>query len=254
MKAIILIIIAIAIAGFIVYSKNIETTIMPSPTPFITGFFPTPANAKNRIEITYNNQTYNIFYSPLNNNTIELIPNFTQKISSDDLISEHNCKAAINGGFYTTDNTPLGLFIANGKHYSSEVINDRNLLTGFFWVDNSKKPMITDQNPQNSDLVIQTGPILYKGYPFSAEIDEYARRSVIARNDNSNYYLLMVTLKDDIYSGPQLADLGEIIYSNDNPLKFMEAINMDGGSASTFFDNGFHIQELSSIGSLLCIQ
>lgn len=254
MKKIIFIILAIALAGFIAYSKNNNTTITPSPTPGATGFFPTPSNAKNRLEIIHNNQTYNIFYSPISKQIIELIPNFTQKASSEDLISEHKCKAAINGGFYTTDNSPLGLFIANGKKYSSEVINDRNLLTGFFWLDSDNNLMISIESPQNSDLVIQTGPIFYKNFPFNAPVDEYARRSLVAHDSENNYYLLIVTLKDDIYSGPQLTDLGEIIFSNDNPLILAEAINMDGGSASTFFDSGFHIQELSSIGSLLCIR
>lgn len=254
MKKIILIILAVATAGFIVYSQNNKTTITPSPTPSITGFFPTPQDAKNRIEVVYGNETYNIFYSPVNNNGIELIPNFTQKVSSKDLIKENKCRAAVNGGFYTTENTPLGLFIANGKQYASEIINDRNLLTGFFSVDNVGKPSIKSVSSQNNNLIIQTGPLLYKDVPFNASIDENARRSLIGQDSESIYYLLMITLKDDIYSGPLLSDLPNIVFSINKPFSLNMAINLDGGSASTFYEDGFHIAELSSIGSLICIR
>lgn len=254
-KIVTLFLVIIIVIAIVAYSKTYnEHTSTLTPTPFITGFFPTPSNAKHVISVTYSNLDYYIFYSPINNRTIELIPNFTQKTASSDLIEEYACSAAVNGGFYTTDNTPLGLFIANGKQYAPEIINDRNLLTGFFSIDENGHPSISGTAPERSSLVIQTGPLLLRNIPFNARIDENARRSLIFKDTHNNYYLGMITLKDDIYSGPLLSHLSPILSSIDNPFIIDSAVNLDGGSASTFYEDAFHISELSSIGSLLCIR
>ncbi len=253
-KIITFIFIIIIVFAIIAYSKTFnEQALENTPTPTITGFFPTPADAKNVIEVSYNNEEYYVFYSPINNRSIELIPNFTQKIASSDLINNHKCSAAINGGFYTTENTPLGLFIANGKQYTPEIINDRNLLTGFFSVDNNGSPAIGSVKPDTNQLVIQTGPLLLRDIPFNARIDENARRSLIVKDSTDTFYLVMITLKNDIYSGPFLSHLPGILFSISDPFSIEVAINLDGGSASTFYDDDFHIPELSNIGSLICI-
>ena len=93
----------------------------------------------------------------------------------------------------------------------------------------------------------------------SIKDDKAARRIVIGKTQANEIYLLAITDEANVNSGPQLADLPTIFHElNQNPIlnlksKFLNLINLDGGSASAFYaENGATLTELTSVGSFLC--
>lgn len=222
-----------------------------SPTPYLTN----APQASNFINVEIDGKSYLVYFSRLSDKKIEIIPNFSQKRSSLTIIEEAGCKAAINGGFYTKEGEPLGLFIVNGKTYSPEIISDKSLLTGYFYLDLSGKPFINNQKPLDSLFVIQSGPFIESNYKFSTTVDEETRRTVIVQTTQGIVYVLTIVGKDDLYSGPLLSDLPLLLFSITTPFKIEKALNMDGGSASAYYgEDGFSLGELSPVGSIICVK
>jgi hypothetical protein len=58
------------------------------------------------------------------------------------------------------------------------------------------------------------------------------------------------------FRGPKLADLPSFVskLEKDVQVPLADAINLDGGSASTFKNGETYLTELSPVGSLLCIK
>lgn len=231
-------------------NKNAVITEITS-TPYLTN----APQASNFFNIEVDGKSYTIYFSRLSDKKIEIIPNFSQKRSSKTIIDEAKCVSAINGGFYTTEGEPLGLFKVNGKIYSSEVISDKSLLTGYFYLDENVKAAISNISPTQSNSVIQTGPFIINSYRFSTTTDEETRRTVIVQTTQGLLYALSIVKKDDMYSGPFLSDLPPLLFSIITPFKVQSALNMDGGSASIYYgEDGFNIGELSTVGSIICIK
>ncbi len=213
-----------------------------------------PPQAQNIVEKNFENKDYLIYYTKISGNKIELIPNFTQKRSSLDIIKEAKCTSAINGGFYSKEGEPLGLFIANGKVYQEEA-EDKTLLTGFFYLDETGQAVISSQAPEKSNSVFQTGPLMINPNKLSTIDDKPSRRSVLIENETGEIYALAVTDKEDQYSGPTLSDLPAILFSINDPFQVNKALNLDGGSASVYLEeSGFTLSELQTIGSLICFR
>lgn len=224
-------------------------TLTSSPTPTITPIVPI-----NVLEIDYQGTTYLIYYSILSGKKIKLIPNFDQKLSAKSLVKENNCLAAINGGFYTPEGEPLGLFITDNKIYNEEETINKTLLTGFFYLDEQGNPKIGNTYFSGSLLVLQAGPLIINNYPLSTIIDEQARRSVIVEDTQGNYYILAIIVKDDLYLGPSLEDLPPLLFSIEKPFQVSTALNLDGGSSAVYFgEDKIVLSELSSVGSILCL-
>lgn len=174
---------------------------------------------------------------------ITLLPNYTEKQTSDELGS--SCTAYINGGFYDTSNAPLGL-VRIGDTVISKQIQSR-LLNGF----------VSDEgiNVQAGNFSIQTGPqLIESGKPLSLKIqnDEHARRMVAAEADTLIF--LAIYNADSVFDGPLLADLPIILdeINNKENLGIVQAVNLDGGSASAFYNGTVRLSELTPVGSLLC--
>lgn len=250
LKTFALAILTAILAFFGLNSKTAENTIPATPSATKTIITqPTPVNYLTK---QYNNKTYQIYYFKLEGQ-IELIPNFSQKRTSTEIVKEAKCKKAINGGFYTKEDEPLGLYTANGKTYQDEADN-ATLLTGFFYLDKENKPQIS-ANSSESLNIFQTGPLILFNKPFSTVTDEYARRAVIIKDTNGNYYAAIINIKDDSFSGPTLSDLPPLLFSIAEPFKVETALNLDGGSSSYFLgEGGFAVSELSSVGSIICIK
>ncbi|MBI2617686.1 phosphodiester glycosidase family protein [Candidatus Gottesmanbacteria bacterium] len=214
------------------------------------------------INIPYDTHTFTAWiWEVPKSKTVTLLPNFSQKEDGEALAKANSCEASINGGFYLEEEKPLGLFMTGGKTYSPEI--QSNLATGFFWQEKSGKRYIEYQKPQsfeNLDFILQTGPLFPIGKKRLQLVDdEYARRSVIAQTDDGKFFLISITEKDNILSGPFLSDLPVILSSKEvkNHVVFEKGINLDGGSASFFYLkqdlNPFVFPELKSVGSVLCI-
>lgn len=215
--------------------------ILASPTPL----------PKNSVVFKSGGLDYVIFHSKISDKSLKIIPNFKEKKSSKTIIEENNCQTAINAGFYTEDSKPLGLFINSGEKLGSEV-NDNSLLTGFFYINNNK-PDIEFNYPSQSEIIIQSGPLLINNNPLKTKVDEQARRTVIAKDVSQNLYALSVVLKEEIFSGPTLSNLPQILFNAPLPFKIDMALNMDGGSASVYFvKNEANLSEFTTVGSIIC--
>lgn len=228
--------------------KETKPVIFPSPTVIETPI--TPANILN---LQFEGKDYNLYFSKLSGRRAELLPNFSQKATSRTIVSEANCKVAVNGGFYTKEGEPLGLYIANGRIYKEEEKANKSLLTGFFYTDETG--IHISDKAQKSLNIIQSGPFMTSGNKFPTTVDEPARRIVIAEDANGILYALAITAKEDFYKGPTLADLPNLLFSISVPFKINRALNMDGGAASVYYaEDGFNIQELTSVGSIICFK
>lgn len=256
-KLIILIVFIIGIVlllQIIPLNKNTQNTVNNIIDPTITNsqIIPT-VSPPDAIKVENNKITYNVYYSSLADYNISLIPNFSESSSFQSITAQHQCISAINGGFYTTENKPLGLYKSNGIVYSAEITNS-NLLTGYFTIDTNNNTHISFQGYTNSPNVIQSGPYIHKDVSLSLTTDEYARRSLIGESNTGELYIIFINKSDEIFNGPQLSEIPEIIFSESIPVKFTAVLNLDGGSASAYLDkSGYLFRELTTVGSVICL-
>ncbi len=188
---------------------------------------------------------------------VKLVYNYEQKTSVEELARVNNCRAGANGGFYDTDNEPLGLVIVDGKKLKGYRKND--LFNGVASIDMDDNFYITNTPIEvKVKYAVQSGPMLMnkgKALQLSLKSDELARRVVVANTADKKKLLLLVFFMDESpLSGPYLEDL-PIIVSKLNKvgsLGISEALNMDGGSASAFRNEGIKLNEWVSVGSWWC--
>jgi uncharacterized protein YigE (DUF2233 family) len=236
----------------------------PAPTSPLT---PTPSLKPNPTEtpvskISLKSGTFRYNYRQINKNEIlTLIPNFDKQLDSDQIIKNNNCLFGINGGFYLPENKPLGLFEINstklGKYSSSLTFN------GFLRQSSDNHLTILDYDTllnlsSSSNFVLQSGP-LYKlnQSPKTNFADtKAARRHLIAEDSEGNMFIFSIFGTESNYDGPTLNEIYEFF---ENPqikkiTNFTVALNLDGGSASAFYDQNqnIHVREIKPLGSFLC--
>lgn len=219
--------------------------LVPTPTRSVPAF---PA-------VSVNGRTYR--YSLINTTgaTVRLIPNFDRRDTAFELAKRYGCHQYINGSFYNTSNQPLGLFVSEGS-----VLGEKSrspLLNGYLWQENGTKN-ISFNPPKNGTWIIQTGPILITGgIPVSLSIinDEAARRMVAMTDTNGNLFFASVFEEKSVLSGPYLSNLPDIVsaIAADNDIAVSDAVNLDGGSASSFYEGEHSLSEITPVGSLFCI-
>ena len=107
-----------------------------------------------------------------------------------------------------------------------------------------------------SGFAFQTGPYFSNSFaPSSLNNTKYARRILIIKDANGNIYAAAIVGAENKFDGPTLGELDDILFNKLDSHNFVEAINLDGGSASTLYvEGGFHLAEFSPVGALLCIQ
>lgn len=204
---------------------------------------PTPTPQVNPGErITVNNKTYIVYRQEISYD-LRLIPNFEEQNTSTKLMER--CTYGANGGFYTQDNKPIGLFISDGILLSRAVSN--TTLNGFFV--KTDHFALTRQPPTNSvEFALQSGPYITSQSILKIRSDTYSRRILIARSD-SRWYFVAITERNNTFSGPLLVELPKLV----GELDFDEALNLDGGSASALYsESGVRLGELTPIGSFFC--
>lgn len=168
----------------------------------------------------------------------------------------HSCQSGINGGFYDTDGQPLGLFVAG--QIASKAIRS-SLLNGFFTI-NAGTPSISQTPPEgNVRLGLQTGPRLLEdgsALPLRILRDERARRMVAAISSVNDVVFIALFSPDSVFDGPLLGDTPAIIraISQQENINLVQAINLDGGSASAFYNQTVSLEELTPVGSMFCVK
>lgn len=184
-----------------------------------------------------------------------LFNNTQTKSDSKQLMIDLNCTAGINGGFYGTNDQPLGWMLIDNKEVSR--VKSSELLNGFIWITDTRVT-ISQKTNDLSKYGLQTGPILItEGETWKLKMarDEKARRMVMGTADQKAFILAVFDRYADL-DGPYLADLPEIvqIIANKEGLVVDNAINLDGGSASAIYTDLGNLEEISNVGSWWCVR
>ena len=188
-----------------------------------------------------------------------LYSNLQDEFTSAEALKKHGCDQLITGGFYSQNNTNLGLIISEGA-LIEEAISSK-LFNGFFYITNDETFSISGTQPdtKNVRLALQSGPLLFKNsapQSLNIENDENARRVVVGTTQKDEIVYLVFYYKPSPLLGPKLAELPELLRNiqTSTNLKFNSALNLDGGSHSAFLSQQVHISEISRPGSFFCIK
>jgi len=249
----------ILILLFVLTRQSLPPTTPPTTLPSLTTI-PTSTSTPPQ-EITYNQKIYQYYYRQIKpTDTFKLIPNFTESHqTSSQIIQINDCDFGINGGFYRTDNKPLGYFYANNKQFNVRTASPT--FAGLLISKNNQFQIDSISNlptdPKDFDFIFQTGPYYNLSEPTASFVDQdFDRRHLIATDSQNQFYFFSIFEKDHAFSGPRLQDIPDIFKSKmfRNISQFTTVLNLDGGSASTYLDSSqdIKVEELSPIGSFLC--
>lgn len=185
----------------------------------------------------------------------EKIHLFAKSIS--DLSHEQNFILGINGGFYTTDFEPAGLYIDQGKILHN--LKRSRLLNTCIGINREQKLFLGKQRETclHAYYAMQTGPLLInqgivntnlKTLQAKAknlqEFFEPHRRTILAES-NDKQLLVIIT------SSTTLLDLATILTKYPQAFgvnKIVTALNLDGGASTGMYigfpDNPFYFAEI----------
>lgn len=255
MRFLFLLAITIGIVATVLLLRAPETTKQTiSPTPTVS-YSPTPPAESTAVNL--NGKSYRATWFTIDDlSQLTLIPNFTEKRTARSLIDNKKCKAVVNGGFYTKDNQPTGLFVADFKTLRNTIPN--SLLNGYIFIDQNNTASIVSSPPEELvRLALQTGPILIrdeKVVKLAIQDDEFARRVVAGITKKGKIIFLLFYDPENTWSGPKLAEIPAILSKVAARLELRDALNLDGGSASAFIRGDLSLEELTSVGSFFCIK
>ena len=256
MKRLILIIIiltCLTVGGCtLTQSNDFNLTVTPSAT-----FTPTPTTADpETISLNFEDKTYQISWFTIKDpEQLTLIANFQNKLSADEIIKKHACQRGINAGFYGKDNRPLGIFINDQNDRKNKL--ESNLFNGIFYLTSNNLFSIEEELPDKPlKFALQSGPFLIfhkNTLPLKIIDDKLARRMVVATNEKEIIFLAVYD-KISPLQGPYLSSLPKIIeaFSQKTGREIINALNLDGGSASAFTKPGLQLKEISAVGGFFC--
>lgn len=221
------------------------------------GVSPTPRSVAATRTYAYHGKSYTVsWYSQGSGERLHLYENFSEKLTATQFSQSHKCSALSNGGFYTPDRQPIGLFATDGK--IKQQYHSNTLLNGILTVNENGNSEIRVNPPAHIWTAVQSGPILVRdGHSVILHIfqDEGARRLVIAITEGNTLIILAFYDSDNSFKGPLLSELPDHIklFSEYANVQINTAINLDGGSASTFISPDVLLAELVPVGSFLCV-
>jgi uncharacterized protein YigE (DUF2233 family) len=189
---------------------------------------------------------------------LSLIANFGEELDSEDILEKYSCKRLVSAGFYNEAGMPIGLFVTNEVMISQA--SENSTFNGFFSVTNEGKVNIN--MVQSNKLVkigLQSGPILAQNGVYKKldiKNDKPARRIVVSLNEQGKIIFFTVFDEDSVFQGPYLNDLPQVLEAIDGQLdiKIVDALNLDGGSASVFCTENISLQELTNVGGFICVE
>jgi uncharacterized protein YigE (DUF2233 family) len=246
----IVIIIPLLIFGILIL-KNKSTIPQKSGAQILSASSsPAPTNSIEIDGVTFS------WYEIDNLESLKLIPNFTEKLSSQEILNKYNCKFLSNASFYTKENKPTGLFITNNKSLANW--QENNLFDGILSINEMKTPRITRDLPKDEmEIAIQTGPILKENNSFQVlkiEKDKESRRVVAGVTGENKLFFMSLYDKNSEFSGPLLSKVPSLLknFEVKTGIKFADLINLDGGSASVFATSNFQLFEFNPVGAFFC--
>ncbi len=233
-------------------TKTHDSHIQEQPPPQVTTI---PTQTSHTIQ--YEDVEYSYDYIFVHDLTkLKLISNFVSQTRGSTLAKQNNCIAAVNGGFYSTDNKPLGAFVSDD--YIQDHPIQSALLNGYFGYTDTKADISTTFDPTYPSI-LQSGPLLIQhSSPLLLQMtnDEHARRTAVGIANDMRVVFITIYIQDSIYNGPLLEELPFILklVADDLGIPISTALNLDGGSATYFKSKTQELPELSSVGSIFCLQ
>jgi len=151
----------------------------------------------------------------------------------------------------------IGLFVMEGERLSKWAKNA--LFNGVFGTDN-EIVFVSEGVPENdSRFAVQAGPILVKdnsAQSLKLKSDQQERRIVVGISEEGRAIFLVIFDPNSLFIGPNLSDLPSVLkmFEEKSGIKFKDALNLDGGTASAFYSPDVSLAELSPIGSFFCVK
>lgn len=250
-----LVVLGVFFIGVFIFFNNKPGAIIPiqSNTPS-----PTPINTPG-VEFLFKDVLYRVQFIKVNPKDVNFYSNLSDKKSSIQLKQDRNCKAVVNGGFYSVDYKPLGLVISEGNTESE--YRNNSLFNGIFGINFADKVFIENSYPKgDTRLAIQSGPVLIKNkvaQKLQLKNDEFARRTIVGLTNNKQEVYFFSVYKDgSMFEGPMLSQLPEFmqLFSKQIQIEIDDALNLDGGSASAFLSESASIREANTIGFYFCVK
>lgn len=149
--------------------------------------------------------------------------------------------AGVNGGYFDPENAPVGLLVSGGRKISPT--SSARLLGGVLWASATRIDITRATHFKMSGAIknaVQCGPLLVeRGEPIAGLNDTRAARRTFAAVDGRGHVALGVS------SCVSLGQLAQILRLTNlaGTRSFVRALNLDGGSSSAFWLDGFSIPE-----------
>jgi len=164
--------------------------------------------------------------------TLRVIDNPTGETLSATM-PRKKCAAGVNGGYFSSDFTPIGLLISDGKIVAP--LQRARLITGILSASARRVQILRVRefsSREQTSAAVQCGPFLVDHYELVRGLDgsTAARRTFAATMRNDRALL-------GVCSEVSLAELAAILTSTRlaDDLKIQRALNLDGGSSSAFW-------------------
>ncbi len=211
----------------------------------------------NKVSIKIDTKEYVVAWKFVDNlEKLELLPNFSQKQPALEVFEFEQCKVLTSAGFYTKDDKPTGLFTTDGK--TTRKFSQNSLTNGVLSINYFGIPRITATTPEDPlRIAIQVGPVLID----NAEIrklslvnDSEDRRIVAGVTGENKLIFIAFYDPESVYLGPKLVDLPNAIgrFEEKTKIQIADAINLDGGTASTFYTSEVKLSEIQNVGAFFC--
>lgn len=176
------------------------------------------------------------------------------RVRLSEVMEREHCLAGVNGGYFTPEDAPLGLLIADGEVISP--LTKARLLSGVVAVKEARIEIFRSRDFPRSlkwKGAVQCGPFLVeRGRAISGlEATRSARRTFVSVGGDQAAL--------GFCSSVSLSDLGKIlsIPGIGKDFKIQRALNLDGGSSSAFWfaseRGAFSIAEQKTVRDFVAI-
>lgn len=226
-----------------------------------------PNNSSNiyKGEVEFQGKSYNVIgFIVEDPEKLYLYTNFVEKLTSTEAMQEYGCNTLISGGLYTKESTPIGLFISEGRMLKSKIQD--TFYNGVFSLNDNVDAEISYhevtssayQQAKNARIAIQSGPTLFidgSVLPFEDRGADEARRVIVGITETQKIVFMVFYKEDSVFLGPTLSILPSLVLDAGSQMgiKIDDALNLDGGSASTLISENLSLSELTPVGSYFCV-
>lgn len=183
--------------------------------------------------------------------TLKVIDNPDCRENLADAMEKSGCLAGVNGNYFQSDRTPIGLVISNGR--TLHPMERAKLLTGLIVVAHGRVSLLRTSEHHPSDKIdqaLQSGPFLVdRGMEVRGLNDSRRADRTVVLSDGHGHCALLVC-------GPvSLAEMARIlcIPGLTGEMQVVRALNLDGGSSTAIWvkNPSYYRRELKPVRNFL---